>query len=123
MRKQLGVVPHLPLMHSGFAATVGGDKDRLYVVTHNGLDEQREKVAAPDAPSLVCLEKATGKLVWKDNSPGKDILEHQISSPLVVEIQGKPQVVVGQGDGWLRSFDAATGKLIWKCDLNEKDAV
>jgi outer membrane protein assembly factor BamB len=23
-----------------------------------------------------------------------------------------------QGDGWLRSFDAASGNLIWKCDLN-----
>ena len=26
------------------------------------------------------------------------------------------------GDGWLRSFDAQTGKLIWKCDANPKDS-
>jgi outer membrane protein assembly factor BamB len=32
-------------------------------------------------------------------------------------------VIVGQGDGWLRSFEAQSGKLIWKCDLNPKDAV
>jgi outer membrane protein assembly factor BamB len=31
-------------------------------------------------------------------------------------------VIVGQGDGWLRSFDAKTGQLIWKCDLNPKGA-
>jgi outer membrane protein assembly factor BamB len=125
MRKELGVFPHLPLMQMGFAASVGGYKDRLYVVTHNGVDFGADGHFGPrpEAPSLVCLEKATGKVVWKDNSPGKNILQHQISSPLVVEINGKPQVIVGQGDGWLRSFDAATGKLIWKCDLNPKEAV
>jgi outer membrane protein assembly factor BamB len=31
-------------------------------------------------------------------------------------------VIVGQGDGWLRSFEAATGRLIWQCDLNSKSA-
>ncbi len=123
MRKDLAVVPHLPMMQLGFAASVAGYKDKLYVVTHNGTDVGRLWVPAPNAPSLICLDKATGKVAWKDNSPGKDILEHQISSPLVAEINGKPQVIVGQGDGWLRSFDAVTGKLIWKCDLNPKDAV
>lgn len=123
MRKQLGVFPHLPGMQGGFAASVAGYKDKLYVVTHNGVDENHANIPSPNAPSLVCLEKATGKVVWKDNSPGKNILECQISSPLVVEIGGKPQVVVGQGDGWLRAFDAATGNVIWKCDLNAKDAV
>jgi outer membrane protein assembly factor BamB len=123
MRKELGAFPHLPVMQHGFAASVAGHKDRLFVVTHNGVGEDHVTVPAPDAPSLVCLEKGTGKVVWKDNSPGKNILEHQISSPLVVEIDSKAQVIVGQGDGWLRSFDAATGKLIWKCDLNPKETV
>src|SRR5262249_37596401 len=52
-----------------------------------------------------------------------NILEYQISSPLVAEVNGKVQVIVGQGDGWLRAFDATTGDLVWKCDLNPKDAV
>jgi outer membrane protein assembly factor BamB len=38
----------------------------------------------------------------------------------VINIRGRTQVVVGQGDGWLRSFETGTGKLIWKCDLNPK---
>jgi outer membrane protein assembly factor BamB len=119
---KLGVYPHRPLMQAGSAASVAGYKDWLYVVTHNGVDDTHAKVAKPDAPSLVCLEKATGKVVWTDNSPGKGILDVQISSPLVAEVGSKVQVIVGQGDGWLRSFDAATGKLIWKCDLNPKAA-
>lgn len=125
LRKELGVFPHLPLMQYGFAASVAGHKDRLYVVTHNGIDytEKGEVVPKPDAPSLVCLDKATGKVLWTDNSLGKNILEHQVSSPLVVEVGGAVQVIAGQGDGWLRSFDHASGKLIWKCDLNPKNAV
>jgi outer membrane protein assembly factor BamB len=123
MRKELDILPHLPLMHAGFAASVAGYKDRLYVVTHNGVDESHITVPKPEAPSLVCLEKATGKVLWKDNSPGKSILDYQVSSPLVIEVKGQPLVIVGQGDGWLRGFDCATGKLIWKCDLNPKDSV
>ena len=44
------------------------------------------------------------------------------ASPLVVEIDGKAQVIHPQADGWVRSFDAATGKLIWKFDTNAKDS-
>jgi outer membrane protein assembly factor BamB len=33
------------------------------------------------------------------------------------------QVIVGQGDGWVRSFDGMTGKLLWKFDVNPKAAV
>jgi len=123
MRAKLGVFPRLPVMQEGFAASVAGYKDRLYVVTHNGVDENHVKVPAPDAPSLVCLEKGTGKVLWQDNSPGKNIHDVQISSPLIAEVGGKVQVIVGQGDGWLRAFDAATGELVWKCDPNPKDAV
>ena len=122
MIEKLGVFAHLPLMQAGFAASVAGYKDWLYVVTHNGVDENRVQVPEPDAPSLICVGKKSGEVVWKDKSPGKNILQYQISSPLVAEIAGKPQVIVGQGDGWLRSFEAATGKLIWKCDLNPKAA-
>src|SRR5262249_25549064 len=74
------------------------------------------------APSLVCFDKKTGKALWQDNSPGKDIMHMQLSSPLVIDVKGRTQVIVGQGDGWLRSFDAKNGKLIWKCDLNPKGA-
>src|SRR5436305_3386486 len=34
-----------------------------------------------------------------------------------------PQVIVGQGDGWLRAFDPPTGRLLWAFDCNPKGAV
>lgn len=122
LRKQYGVFPHLPRMAFGFAASVASYKDDLFVVTHNGVDDSHVNVPSPMAPSLVCLNKFKGKEVWTDNSPGKNILAHQLSSPLVAIMDGKAQVIVGQGDGWLRAFQAEDGKLVWKCDLNTKDA-
>jgi len=122
MRKELNVFQHLMLMQGGGGAAVAVYGDLMFVVTHNGVDESSINIPSPEAPSLVCLDKATGKLLWKDKSPGKGILRSQISSPLVGEVKGRKQVIVGQGDGWLRSFDPATGKLLWKCDLNPKDS-
>jgi outer membrane protein assembly factor BamB len=122
LKKRFGVVPHAALMASGLIASVAADDERLYVATGNGLDDSFVTVAAPNAPSLVCLEKTTGQTVWTDNSPGKGILLYQFSSPLVFTFNGRRFVVHGQGDGWLRAFDAATGKRVWACDLNPKDA-
>ena len=39
---------------------------------------------------------------------------------MVAEIQGHAQVITGQGDGWVRGFDAFTGELHWKFDINPK---
>ena len=33
------------------------------------------------------------------------------------------QVVHGQGDGWIRGYEALTGKKLWEFDLNPKDSV
>jgi hypothetical protein len=36
----------------------------------------------------------------------------------VVEVGGRGQVIHPQADGWVRSFDAETGTLVWKLDCN-----
>src|SRR5262249_8832829 len=124
MRKEFGVWPSSPIMASGFAPSLPAPhRDLIYAVTGNGVDLEVQKFKLKnEAPSLVCLNAKTGKLVWQDHSPGKDIMYCQLTSPLVIEVKDKTQVVMGQGDGWLRSFDAMTGKLVWKCDLNTKDS-
>ena len=38
-------------------------------------------------------------------------------------IAGKPQVIFGGGDGWCYAFEPASGKPIWKFNLNPPDAV
>ena len=116
MIRLLGVEPHS--ISNGSPLIVG---DRLFVQTSNGVGECHVNVPAPDAPSLICLDRNTGKLLWSDNSPGKNILHGQWSSPTYAEAP-VPQVIHGQGDGWLRAFDPATGKLLWKFDGNRKGA-
>jgi outer membrane protein assembly factor BamB len=38
-------------------------------------------------------------------------------------IGGVVQVIHGQGDGWIRGYDALTGKKLWEFDTNPKDSV
>lgn len=123
MVKELKIAPKAmmipgPETHGSPAAF----KNLIYVPTGNGVDVDHATVPAPDAPSLVCLEKDTGKVVWSDASPSKDMMPDHFASPLVIEVGGKAQVIQPQADGWVRSFDAATGKLIWKFDTNPKGA-
>jgi outer membrane protein assembly factor BamB len=47
----------------------------------------------------------------------------QWSNPVYAVANGKPQVIYPGGDGWLRGFDPATGKLLWKVDCNPKNSV
>lgn len=117
MRKELGVIPH---SRSNCSPLLVGDL--LFVCTSNGVDEGHFNIPAPQAPSFIAIDKKTGKLVWRDNSPGKNILHGQWSSPAYTA-DPVPQVIFAGGDGWLYSFDPPTGKLLWKFDVNPKDVV
>jgi outer membrane protein assembly factor BamB len=122
MMKELGVSPVGSLMSIAHSCSVAGYQDYLYVITGNGVDEGKVRVPKPEAPSLVCFAKKSGKVVWQDNSPGKNILDGQWASPLVIEIGGQGQVIAPLGDGWLRSLDAQSGKMLWEFDMNPKEA-
>lgn len=100
----------------------------LFICTSNGVDESHVAVAAPQAPSFIAMDKHTGKVLWTDNSPGANIQHGQWSGPAVGVLGGVPQVIFPGGDGWVYSFhaaDHADGKpqLLWKFDVNPKDAV
>jgi outer membrane protein assembly factor BamB len=118
MMKETGAFPH-NLANS--SPTAWGDL--VFVGTSNGHDESHVRIPSPQSPSVVAVDKRTGKLVWSDNSPGKAILHGQWSSPSVAMIGGVPQLVAAQGDGWVRGFEAATGRKLWEFDTNPKDAV
>jgi outer membrane protein assembly factor BamB len=97
--------------------------DLVFVLTSNGHDESHVNIPSPRAPSLVAVNKKTGKLAWGDNSVGDRILHGQWASPTVGRIGGVDQVIAGQGDGWVRGWEAATGKKLWEFDTNPKDSV
>jgi outer membrane protein assembly factor BamB len=117
MIEEVGALPHnlansSPVSHG----------DLIFVSTSNGQDESHVNVPSPKSPSIIAVNKKTGKLVWEDNSVGEKILHGQWSSPTVGTIGGVVQVVHGQGDGWVRGYEAATGKKLWEFDTNPKDS-
>ena len=97
--------------------------DMLYICTSNGQDESHVNNPSPKAPSIIAINKKTGKLVWEDNSVFDRILHGQWSSVAVGKIGDVVQAVHGQGDGWIRGYDAMTGKKLWEFDSNPKDSV
>lgn len=89
--------------------------DLVYCITGNGGDF--DGVPAPGAPSLIAVNKFTGKVVWSSNAPGKNIVYGQWCSPAVAVVDGKKQILFPGGDGFLYGFEPLTGKLLWKIDL------
>ena len=97
--------------------------DLIFISTSNGQDESHVNIPSPKAPSMIAVNKNTGKLVWEVNNVADRILHGQWSSPAVGKIGDVVQVVVGEGDGCIRGYEAMTGKLLWSFDTNPKDSV
>jgi outer membrane protein assembly factor BamB len=114
--------------HNMCSCSVTSYGDLLFVTTSNGLDESHINLPAPEAPSFICMNKNTGEVLWRDASPGLNILHGQWSSPAVGVFDGVPQVIFPGGDGILYSFraDEGTGgkaELLWKFDCNPKKTI
>lgn len=114
---ELDVFPHN--LAAGSPMIVG---DIVYAVTGQGVDEGHVNVPAPDAPSLVALNKNTGELVWEHSEPGEGVLHGSWSNPSFARIEGRDTVMYPGGDGVLYAFEPKTGKDLWQFDLNPKDS-
>ncbi|MCH8868856.1 MAG: PQQ-binding-like beta-propeller repeat protein [Chloroflexi bacterium] len=119
---RLGVYPH---NMSYCSVTCAGDI--LFVNTSNGVDNGHVQIPRVKAPSFIALDRNTGKLLWKDSSPGEFVLHGQWSSPACAVLGGVPQVLFAGGDGWLYSFHARSysggkPKPLWKFDCNPKSS-
>jgi outer membrane protein assembly factor BamB len=117
MIEDLGVFPHNLATCSPLI--VG---DTLFVITSNGVDEGHINIPAPDAPSFLAINKNTGKVLWKDKSPGTNIMHGQWSNPVYTVVDEKPMVIFPGGDGIIYAFNPTSGELIWKFDCNPKGA-
>ncbi|MBN2088941.1 PQQ-binding-like beta-propeller repeat protein [candidate division KSB1 bacterium] len=62
------------------------------------------------ADFLFALDKNSGKDIWKVERDERS----SWSTPLIVEFQGKTQLVTSATNR-VRSYDPATGKLLWEC--------
>jgi len=119
MRAALGIQPNQASASSPLM--VG---DLIFLLTGHGANNKTGIVKNPAAPSFLAVHRATGKVAWQDNSPGAKILTGQWGSPGYGVVDGQPQVAFPGGDGWLYSFEPATGRLLWKfnCKAHETRA-
>ena len=124
---ELDVVPH-----DVCGSTLLLHGNHLYACTSNGVDGSHRKVPRPDAPSLIVLDKRTGKLLARDDEKiGRRLLHGQWSSPSLGVVNGKTLIFFGGGDGILYAFEAFEGggrkgevailKKAWSCDCNPTD--
>ena len=63
-----------------------------------------------DNSCIIALDKNTGKTLWK--KPREEGTSW--STPLIIERDGKAQVVV-TATGKIRSYDLASGEIVWEC--------
>jgi hypothetical protein len=126
MREECGVFPH-----NVTSSNVLVLEDRIYITTSNGVDWTHTNIPAPEAPSLICLDKKTGKLLGEERSGiSKRCLHCSWSSPAFATVGAKPMVVFGAGDGFCYGFDMTFKKddegfdiinELWRFDANPKD--
>ena len=92
----------------GYASSPLLDDGTLYIQVLHGMKT--------DEPSYVlAVEGSTGKTLWKVERPTDAPRESPdaYSTPVLSEVDGKPQLIVTGGD-YLTGHDLATGKEIWR---------
>ncbi|MBM4035224.1 MAG: pyrrolo-quinoline quinone, partial [Planctomycetes bacterium] len=106
--------------------------DLVYVNPSNGVDLSHKNIPSPQVPTMIALDKKTGKLVAADEEKvGPTILHGSWSSPSLADVNGRKLLLFGAGDGICYAFDPTPVevpgkdlkvlKTVWKCDANPPD--
>src|SRR5262249_33902453 len=80
--------------------------DCLYLNTGTGVDNTHKRIRTPDAPSLVVLDKHTGRLVARDyESIAPNIFHSTWCSPSLAAVNGDPLLFFAGGNGIVYAFE------------------
>jgi len=102
LRTAAGVRPH-----DSAHASILIDGPNLYVNTSNGLNSRHEGIERPEAPSLVVLDKRTGRLIAREDEGISPRIFHAAwSSPSLGEVDRRRLIFHGGGDGVCYAFEA-----------------
>src|SRR6266542_6486324 len=92
--------------HDGAHSSILIHGNYLYLNTATGVDNTHKRIRAPDAPSLVVLDKKTGRLVARDGEHiAPDIFHCTWSSPSLGEAKGRPLIFFAGGNGVVYAFE------------------
>src|SRR6185503_8193311 len=124
MVESAGIWPH-DAAHSSIMI----DGDLLYLNTGTGVDNTHKRIRTPDAPSLIVLDKRTGKFLARDNERiAPDIFHCTWSSPSKGTADGKSLIFFAAGNGVVYAFEPLksgatedglkTLKKVWSFDCD-----
>lgn len=104
--------------HDGAHASILIDGNFLYLNTSTGVDNTHRVIRTPDAPSLVVLDKHTGRLVAREREGiAPNIFHCTWSSPALARLSGRNTLVFAAGNGMIYGFEPlphrpATGEVL-----------
>ena len=83
---------------------VGGNY--LFLNSGTGVDNTHRNIRTPDAPSLVVIDKRTGRLVARDGEAiAPNIFHATWSAPSMGRVNGQPRLFLAAGNGVVYGFD------------------
>ena len=113
--------------HDGAHCSILIDGQFLYVNTSNGVDDTHRHIASPDAPCLIVVDKATGRLVARDDERiGPNIFHCTWSSPSLGVVNGRKLIFYAGPNGIVYAFEPVkevtagvqTLKKVWWFDMD-----
>jgi outer membrane protein assembly factor BamB len=80
--------------------------DHLYLNTGSGVDNTHKRIRAPDAPSLIVLDKRTGRWLARENEHiAPDVFHNTWSSPSMAKVNGRDLIFFCAGNGIVYGFE------------------
>lgn len=119
---ELGVCPH-----DVASCSLLVDGRFVYAETSNGVDRPHDRCLRPEAPSFICLDAESGKLLAADDEKmGRRMWHCLWAPPSMGTVHGKKLVFFGGADGFCYAFEALTQvpeqavtfKKVWQYDCN-----
>lgn len=101
----------------GMTSTPVLDGDQLFVQLIHGDGNAKTREAL-----VVCLDKKTGKELWKQDRPSDAIAEneHSYASPVIYD-DGRLKFLLSHGADFIVAHDLKDGHELWRCgNLNAK---
>jgi len=113
--------------HDAAHSSILIDGNYLYVNSGTGVDNTHKRIRTPNAPSLVVLDKNTGRLVARDDEQiATNIFHCTWSAPSLGLVGGRPLVFFAGGNGVVYAFETIQGqstepshlKKVWQFDFD-----
>ena len=93
--------------HDAAHSSILIDGRYLYLNSGTGVDNTHKRIRTPEAPSLVVLDKHTGKFLARDEEHiAPNIFHSTWCAPSLARVNGRDLVFFGGGNGILYAFDA-----------------